>query len=135
MFKLEEKKSLASNWENLSPLNQEGRKHLVRLERTLNHPSIQFNGARLGELDTEMHPSSQMRNSKGQKNELCNQAICLIMSVKDEMCIKIPHNRYNERDSNKYNHTTSLNIQPAFVTILMKLYPITRSEIQLCMPP
>lgn len=88
LFKLE-KKSLASKRENLSPLNQEKRKHLVRLERTLNHHSIQFIGARLGELDSEMHPSS---DEEGTKNELCNQAICLIMSVKDKMCIKIPHN-------------------------------------------
>lgn len=92
LFKLE-KKSLASKRENLSPLNQEKRKHLVRLERTLNHHSIQFIGARLGELDSEMHLSSQMRKGqKKTKNELCNQAICLITSVKDKMCIKIPHN-------------------------------------------
>lgn len=47
-------------------------------------------------------------------------------------CVLRSHITINERDSNKYNHTTSLNIQPAFVTILMKLYPITRSEIQFC---
>lgn len=57
-----------------------------------NH-SIQFIGARLGELDSEMHLSSQMRiGQKKPKNELCNQAICLITSVKDKMCTKIPHN-------------------------------------------
>lgn len=87
LFKLE-KKSLASKRESLSPLNQEKRKHLVRLERTLNHHSIQFIEARLGELDSEMHLSSQKKT----KNELCNQAICLITSMKDKMCIKIPHN-------------------------------------------
>lgn len=63
LFKLE-KKSLASKRENLSPLNQEKRKHLVQLERTLNHHSIQFTGARLGELDSEMHLGKDKKKQK-----------------------------------------------------------------------